>query len=113
LKRETAGKTTLVGFVGAPWTLAAYAVEGGASRHGLEIKKLMHSEPALAHRLLDSMADAVATYACHQIDEGAELVQVFESWAHQLNPPDFELFAKPFLQDAPRPVLSTFATFFF
>ena len=96
LKAETEGKTTLVGFVGAPWTLAAYAVEGKATRHALEIKRLMRDEPALAHKLLDATADAVAAYAVHQIDNGAQLVQVFESWAHQMNPVDFEAFSKPY-----------------
>jgi len=96
LRQETEGKTTLVGFVGAPWTLAAYACEGGATRHGLEIKRLMRDEPAVAHQYLDAMADAVAAYACHQIDEGAQMVQVFESWAHQMTPAAFESFAKPY-----------------
>ncbi|KAH8054161.1 uroporphyrinogen decarboxylase [Aureococcus anophagefferens] len=96
LRKETEGKTSLVGFVGAPWTLCAYATEGGASRHALKIKALMHDEPALAHAALDAMADAVAAYAIHQIDEGAQMVQVFESWAHQLNPADFAAFSKPY-----------------
>ena len=96
LRKETEGKTSLVGFVGAPWTLCAYATEGGASRHALKIKALMHDEPALAHAALDAMADAVAAYAIHQIDEGAQMVQVFESWAHQLNPADFSAFSKPY-----------------
>eukprot|EP00629_Pelagomonadales_sp_RCC1024_P012036 CAMPEP_0119261200 /NCGR_PEP_ID=MMETSP1329-20130426/1332_1 /TAXON_ID=114041 /ORGANISM="Genus nov. species nov., Strain RCC1024" /LENGTH=387 /DNA_ID=CAMNT_0007260711 /DNA_START=45 /DNA_END=1204 /DNA_ORIENTATION=- len=96
LRRETEGKTTLVGFVGAPWTLAAYATEGGSTRHCLKVKQLMHDEPALAHRMLDAMATAVAEYACHQISCGAQMVQVFESWAHQLAPADFEAFAKPY-----------------
>ena len=96
LRAETEGKTSLVGFVGAPWTLCAYATEGGASRHALKIKELMHSEPALAHAALDAMADCVAQYACHQIEEGAQLVQVFESWAHHLSPRDFAKFSKPY-----------------
>jgi uroporphyrinogen decarboxylase len=96
LRKETEGKTTLVGFVGAPWTLCAYACEGGSTRHCLNIKEMMRDDPATAHRYLDSMADAVAEYACYQIENGAQMVQVFESWAHQLTPSYFEAFAKPY-----------------
>ncbi|KAJ8599319.1 hypothetical protein CTAYLR_005338 [Chrysophaeum taylorii] len=102
LRQETEGKTTLVGFVGAPWTLAAYAVEGGASRHALEIKGMMHSNPTLAHDLLAATSDAVARYACHQIENGAQMVQLFESWAHHLSPADFSEFAKPYAQRVAR-----------
>ena len=96
LRKETEGKTTLVGFVGAPWTLCAYACEGGSTRHCLNIKEMMRDDAATAHRYLDSMADAVAEYACYQIENGAQMVQVFESWAHQLTPSYFEQFAKPY-----------------
>ena len=96
LRQETEGKTTLVGFVGAPWTLCAYACEGGSTRHCLNIKEMMRDDPATAHRYLDSMADSVAEYACYQIENGAQMVQVFESWAHQLTPSYFEQFAKPY-----------------
>jgi uroporphyrinogen decarboxylase len=96
LRKETEGKTTLVGFVGAPWTLCAYATEGGSTRHCLQIKEMMRDDPATAHRYLDAMADAVAEYACYQIESGAQMVQVFESWAHQLTPAAFEAFSKPY-----------------
>ena len=71
LRKETEGKTTLVGFVGAPWTLCAYACEGGSTRHCLNIKEMMRDDPATAHRYLDAMADSVAEYACYQIENGA------------------------------------------
>jgi len=96
LRAETEGKTSLIGFVGAPWTLCAYSTEGGASKHALTIKKLMRDEPALAHAMLQSMADSIAQYACHQVESGAQIIQLFESWAHQMNPADFEVFAKPY-----------------
>ena len=63
LRQETEGKTTLVGFVGAPWTLCAYACEGGSTRHCLNIKEMMRDDPATAHRYLDAMADSVAEHA--------------------------------------------------
>ena len=96
LREETRGKTSLVGFVGAPWTLVGYAVEGGSNKNALMIKQMMLKEPELAHRLLKATADAVATYASHQIENGAQIIQLFESWAHHLNPVAFEKFAKPY-----------------
>ncbi|KAJ1463378.1 Uroporphyrinogen decarboxylase [Pelagophyceae sp. CCMP2097] len=96
LRRETEGKTSLVGFVGAPWTLAAYATEGGSSRHALHIHKLMRDEPKLAHDMLSAMADSIGAYAVHQVDNGAQVIQVFESWAHHLSPKDFATFSKPY-----------------
>lgn len=96
LRAETEGKTTLIGFVGSPWTLGAYAVEGGATRHALRIKAMMRSKPELARALLQATSDAVAEYAIHQIENGAQVVQLFESWAHHLSPDDFNHFAKPY-----------------
>lgn len=102
LRSETEGKTTLIGFVGSPWTLSAYAVEGGASRHALRVKHMMHTEPKLAHKLLSATSDAIAQYAIHQIDEGAQVIQLFESWAYHLSPTDFDTFAKPYALHAAR-----------
>lgn len=104
LRAETLGKTTLVGFVGSPWTLGAYAIEGGASRHALAVKRMMHTEPELAHALLAATSDAVAQYAIHQIENGAQLVQLFESWAHHLSPADFAVFAKPYAMNAAKKI---------
>ena len=70
--------------------------EGGSTSHCLNIKEMMRDDPATAHRYLDRMADSVAEYACYQIENGAQMVQVFESWAHQLTPSYFEAFAKPY-----------------
>lgn len=96
LRKETEGKTTLVGFVGAPWTLAAYAAEGGSTKHALHIKAMMRDDPELAHLLFSHLADMLGQYACYQVESGAQMIQVFESWAHQMNPADFETFAKPY-----------------
>ena len=63
LRKETEGKTTLVGFVSAPWTLCAYACEGGSTRHCLNIKEMMRDDPATAHRYLDSDGDAARARA--------------------------------------------------
>ncbi|CAM9265926.1 unnamed protein product [Scytosiphon promiscuus] len=96
LRSETEGKSTLIGFVGAPWTLAAYSIEGGSSKYALHTKKMMMEEPALFHSLMTKLANSIGDYACYQVDNGAQVIQVFESWAHQMIPSQFETFAKPY-----------------
>jgi uroporphyrinogen decarboxylase len=98
LRQEVDGKSTLLGFVGAPWTLAAYAVEGKGSKTYSVIKNMAFSDPRILHRLLDKLADAIATYARYQIDCGAQVVQMFDSWAGQLSPQDYDTFALPYQQ---------------
>jgi uroporphyrinogen decarboxylase len=98
LRQEVDGKSTLLGFVGAPWTLAAYAVEGKGSKTYSVIKNMAFSDPKILHQLLDKLADAIATYACYQIDCGAQVVQMFDSWAGQLSPQDYDTFALPYQQ---------------
>jgi len=98
LRAETEGKTSLLGFIGAPWTLAAYATEGGSSKHCMVIKQMMMKEPELFHTYLGKLAEDMGNYACYQIENGAQVIQVFESWAHQLSPFFFEHFAKPYAQ---------------
>eukprot|EP00281_Chroomonas_sp_CCMP1168_P013279 CAMPEP_0206285132 /NCGR_PEP_ID=MMETSP0047_2-20121206/41149_1 /ASSEMBLY_ACC=CAM_ASM_000192 /TAXON_ID=195065 /ORGANISM="Chroomonas mesostigmatica_cf, Strain CCMP1168" /LENGTH=402 /DNA_ID=CAMNT_0053715641 /DNA_START=71 /DNA_END=1279 /DNA_ORIENTATION=- len=100
LRKETEGKATLLGFVGSPFTLAAYAVEGKANKNCFETKKMMYNDPAVMHAFLDHISDNIANYAIHQINCGAQVVQLFESWAHHLGPMDFEVFAKPYAQKA-------------
>ncbi|NER00643.1 MAG: uroporphyrinogen decarboxylase [Cyanothece sp. SIO2G6] len=96
LRDEVKNESTVLGFVGAPWTLAAYAVEGKGSKSYSIVKNMAFSEPAMLHALLSKLADAIATYVCHQIDCGAQVVQMFDSWAGHLSPLDFETFALPY-----------------
>lgn len=96
LKKEVAGRATLLGFVGAPFTLAAYTIEGGSSKSCLKIKKMMMYDPTLLHVYLDKLATAIGDYACYQIENGAQVIQVFESWAHQLSPSQFLKYSKPY-----------------
>lgn len=92
------GQATVLGFVGAPFTLATYIVEGGMSKNYTHIKKLMFSHPEVLHGLLQKLADAIVTYIKYQADNGAQVVQLFDSWAAQLAPKDFDVFAGPYIK---------------
>ena len=92
------GQSTVLGFVGAPFTLATYIVEGGMSKNYTHIKSLMFSNPEVLHGLLKKLADAVVTYIKYQADNGAQAVQIFDSWAAQLSPRDFDVFAGPYIK---------------
>ena len=106
--------TSLIGFVGAPFTLAAYTIEGKSSKHCLDTKKMMMSDNSNDNNggegegegamslFLDKLAIMIGNYACYQIECGAQVIQVFESWAHQLSPDQFATFAKPAAQKAIR-----------
>lgn len=107
LRDEVGNKSTVLGFVGAPWTLAAYAIEGKSSKNYAIIKKMAFSAPAMLHSFLGKIADAIATYACYQIDCGAQVVQMFDSWAGNLSPIDYETFALPYHQQVVRKVKAT------
>ncbi|MCL1466246.1 uroporphyrinogen decarboxylase [Argonema galeatum] len=96
LRREVGNKATVLGFVGAPWTLAAYAIEGKSSKDYAIIKSMAFSEPTILHQFLGKLADAIAIYVRYQIDCGAQVVQMFDSWAGQLSPVDYEVFALPY-----------------
>ncbi|WP_448560831.1 uroporphyrinogen decarboxylase [Trichothermofontia sp.] len=98
LRKEVGNQATVLGFVGAPWTLAAYAIEGKSSKDYTVIKGMAFSEPTLLHSFLGKLADAIATYVRYQIDCGAQVVQMFDSWAGQLSPIDYETFALPYQQ---------------
>ncbi len=95
LKREISGRAALLGFCGAPWTLATYAVEGGSSRSFAGIKAMLHTAPALLDELLNRLADACGDYLAAQIEAGADAVQLFDTWAGELSRADYHRFARP------------------
>jgi uroporphyrinogen decarboxylase len=89
------GPTPLIGFAGAPFTVASYLVEGGPSRTYAMTKALMHGDPELWHDLMERLATIAIASLRSQIEAGASAVQVFDSWAGALSPPDYERFVLP------------------
>lgn len=96
LKDELSPETALLGFIGCPYTLATYLVEGKTSKEYLEIKKMAMTEPKLLHAMLQQLADNLAEYALYQIEHGAQLIQIFDSWAGHLSAEDYDTFAAPY-----------------
>ncbi|KAM0069263.1 Uroporphyrinogen decarboxylase [Helianthus debilis subsp. tardiflorus] len=98
LRKEVNNEAAVLGFVGAPFTLASYCVEGGSSKNFTKIKKLAFSQPKVLHALLEKFTTSMATYIKYQADNGAQAVQIFDSWATELSPTDFEEFSLPYLK---------------
>ena len=96
LRRELAGRVPLIGFSGAPFTLATYLIEGGSSKGYLLTKKMMYTEPALYADLLDKITGCTIEYLKAQAAAGAQALQIFDSWAGVLAPNDFAEFAQPY-----------------
>ena len=98
LRREVGNDGTVLGFIGLPYTLATYLVEGRtASSTGFEqIRTLQENDPTLLHDILSLLATNLADYACYQIKSGAQLIQVFDSWAGHLDDEQYTSFALPY-----------------
>ena len=95
LRTRLADRASLIGFAGAPFTLASYAIEGGPSSNYALTKALMYGDPEAWHRLADTFATVVADYLTAQIEAGAQAVQIFDSWVGSLSPRDYREFALP------------------
>jgi uroporphyrinogen decarboxylase len=89
------GDTPLIGFAGAPFTLASYLIEGGPSRHHERTKAMMHSEPRTWHALLDALAEITLTFLRVQVAAGVDAVQMFDSWAGALSERDYRELVLP------------------
>ena len=98
LRSELRDAVPLIGFAGAPWTLGSYMVEGGGSKSFAQIKGMAYREPHLVHQLMDKLSDTIASYLEYQIQSGAQLVQLFDTWAGELTRSDYEEFALPYTQ---------------
>jgi uroporphyrinogen decarboxylase len=98
LRRELNG-IPLIGFCGAPFTVASYIVEGGGSREFLKTKTMMYSAPEVFHALMEKLSVVLSDYLVAQIRAGAQAVQVFDSWVGALSPQDYETFVLPYSQN--------------
>ena len=94
-RKSLAERVPLIGFAGAPFTLASYLVEGGSSRHYIETKRLMYHHPDAWHRLMDKLARVITGYLKAQVEAGAQAVQLFDSWVGCLSPDDYREYVQP------------------
>jgi uroporphyrinogen decarboxylase len=97
-KKELNGRVPLIGFAGAPWTILCYMVEGKGSKTWDGAKQFAYTQPQLAHQLLQKITTITISYLKAQATAGADVVQVFDSWAGALSPADFKVFAQPYLE---------------
>jgi uroporphyrinogen decarboxylase len=100
VKAELAGRIPLFGFSGAPFTLASYAIEGGGSREYRRTKQLMYRDPQSWHALMARLSVLVSDYLLAQVEAGADIVQIFDSWAGALAPNDYAEYVLPHVQAA-------------
>lgn len=100
LRKELEKKVPLIGFAGAPFTLATYMIEGGSSKNFLHTKKMMFQNPGLFHSLMDKITTTVILYLGTQIKAGAQAVQLFDTWAGVLTPEDYKEFEFPYIKRA-------------
>jgi uroporphyrinogen decarboxylase len=97
-KKKLDNRVPLIGFAGAPWTLFAYMLEGGGSKTFSKARRFLHTEPELSHQLLQKITDTTIIYLQNQIAAGADLVQIFDSWAGELPPEHYRTFSLPYLK---------------
>lgn len=90
----------LIGFSGAPFTLASYAIEGGSSKNKIHLKSMMVQEPAAWHQLMSKLANLAGDYLLAQAEAGAQALQLFDSWVGELNPHDYRQYVQPYSQQA-------------
>lgn len=98
VKRELADRIPLIGFSGAPFTLASYAIEGGGSKEYRLAKRMMYEQPEAWHALMGKLSGLVTEYLLAQIEAGADAVQIFDSWAGVLSPFDYNEYVLPYVQ---------------
>ncbi len=98
VKKDLNGTVPLIGFAGAPFTLLCYMIEGSGSKTFSKARKLLYQKPQLAHAILDKITNASILYLNAQIDAGADLIQVFDSWAGILNYPLYKEFSQPYIE---------------
>lgn len=97
-KQTLAGRVPLIGFAGAPWTLLCYMVQGKGSKTFDEAKAFCYQQPAVAHELLNRITETTIAYLKAQVEAGADVVQIFDSWGGLLSPKDFEEFSLQYIR---------------
>lgn len=96
VRRELPGDIPLLGFAGAPFTLASYAIEGGGSKNYIHTKRLMYSDEGAWRQLMETLASSLIIYLNEQIEAGCQAVQIFDSWAGCLSPSDYRRYVLPY-----------------
>ncbi|MBU1339105.1 MAG: uroporphyrinogen decarboxylase [Acidobacteria bacterium] len=96
--KDTNGKTAVLGFSGAPFTLSSYMIEGGSSRHFIKVREMMYGDTSNFMTLQEKLTHVISEYLILQAEASATAVQLFDTWAGELSPRDFETFVQPFVQ---------------
>ena len=96
VRRELDEEDAVIGFCGGPFTVAGYLVEGKPTREFVAVKTMMYREPAVWHALMEKLADAFTRYVAGKVRAGADVIQVFDSWAGALSPADYDEFVAPY-----------------
>lgn len=97
-KRELNGRVPIIGFAGAPWTIFSYMVEGGGSKTFSKARKLLYTNSELADKLLEMITDSTIAYLKAQVEAGADMVQIFDSWAGVLSPAQYSRFSLSYIK---------------
>ena len=97
-RKKLDGRVPLIGFCGAPWTLLCYMVEGGGTKLFKEAKSWVYKYTKASQAILQKIAEICVEYLAHQVLAGAQMIQVFDSWAGELSPSSFKVIALPYLQ---------------
>ena len=96
-KKELSGRVPLIGFAGAPWTIFSYMIEGSGSKTFSKARKMLYTNPALAHKLMQKITDSTIAYLKAQVVAGANIIQVFDSWAGILPPAHYTEFSMKYI----------------
>ena len=110
-KRELNGRVPLIGFAGAPWTILCYMVEGSGSKTFSETRKLLYTNPKLAHELLQRITDVTIIYLKAQLKHGADALQLFDSWAGILGHKQYQEFGMKYIQQIVNAIEGPFTVF--
>ena len=97
VKKELAGRVPLIGFAGAPWTLLSYMVEGSGSKTFSKARKMLYADPVASHILLQKITDVTIAYLKMQVEAGADMLQIFDSWAGILSPEQYREFSLKYI----------------